>query len=425
MIHFDQNAEQNVIIALCVSHHTTQIFRELIKDDFFDGKCQKQFAWLHKAYAAGNFHEAASQAVQKGITEPSKILPVFDAVNAVRNHAIRRKMEKGIYDTTSLCRDYANPVAEVQAKFKKISVECIDSRVCRIPSKTIEDLRMFTDEVTNDTRAFITGFPDVDRMAAIQPRDFVIIGARPAVGKSALATGFMLANFLNAEQYRGIMFCMEMDRKQVYSRLISNLTGIPLKKFLNIRDYPMNQDEQDSMRHAMDTIEEIFPVRWFQQGVSTLDDIRQAVELERPDFILIDYVQIIKHKSKHGNVDRLDQISMTLRQLALELDIAVIALAQLNRDANGSQPSTSQIKGSGQFEQDATHIFLLDRPESERISKVQKRNYIAKDDSEFVIYSDEYTTNRAALSIGKNRNGPTFYQLLNFNPETTTFEVYE
>jgi replicative DNA helicase len=425
MIHFDENAERNVITALCVSNHATQIFRELVASDFFSKREYDQFEWLHKAYQAGTFHEATVRVMDKGLPEPETILPVFDAVKTVRNHAIRRNMETAANNIRALCEDYSNPASDVQAQFKRMAVECMDARACKIPSDTKDDLRQFVDEVSNDTRAFLTGIPGIDRAAAVQPRDFVIMGARPAVGKSALGTGFILANFLGKERFRGIMFCMEMDRKQTYSRLISHMTGIPLSKFLNIRDYPMTAGELGTMQKAIETIDREFPKRWFQQGVSTLDDIRQVVELERPDFILIDYVQIVKHYNKHGNVDRLQEVSVALRQMALEMDIAVVALAQLNRDANGGIPSISQIKGSGQFEQDATHIFLLDRPESERTNKHAKRNYYTKDNRQIDLIIDNGTTNRAALLVSKNRNGPTFYEILNFNPTTTAFTPHE
>lgn len=423
-VHCDLQAEENVIVALCVSKHAAQIFRELTPEDFFHTESRERFEWLAKAYAAGNLREAVETVKGRGLPTVEPI-PAFTAVAAVRNHSIRRRMIGAISEVGELCGDYSEPVGEVQSKFKELAIEIMDARVCKVPSETVEDLRQFCDEVTNDTRAFVTGITEIDRQAAIQPGDFLVLAARPGVGKSALGTGFLLENFLGRDRHRGVMFCIEMDRKQTYSRLLSQMTQIRLSKFLNVRDYPMTQGDAVAMSTAVDRIRAEFPTRWFQQGVVTLSEIEQVVELERPEFVMIDYVQLIKHFSRNGDYERLSEISMRLRQLALDYKIAVIATAQLNRDADGVMPTMAQIKGSGQFEQDATHVFLLDRPESERSMKPIKRNYFDRRNVQVAMTAENGTTNNAALLVAKNRNGPNFYELLRFNPDTTAFTPYE
>jgi len=424
-MHFDENSENNVIVALCVSPHAPQIFRELVADDFYGNQSRRRFEWLQEAYQSGTFNEAKARVVERGLPEVAEQISVFDAVHTVRNHAIRRKMEEVAEEVRLLCNDYSKPISEVQTNFKKKAVEIMDSRVCKTPSETKDDIQQFQAEIVNDNRAFVTGLPFVDRRAPVQPGDFAVLAARPSVGKSAIGIDMLLNNFLGPEKHRGIYFCIEMDRKQTYARMISHMSGISLSKFLNIRDYPMTPEENDVMRENLERIEKDFPDKWFQQGVVTLEDIRQNIELERPEFILVDYVQVINHYSRHGDRERLSEISIELRQMALEYGIAVVVLAQLNRDAEGGMPTIAQIKGSGQFEQDATHIFLLDRPESERTTSVKKRNYYDRQNQLVEVYLENAKTNRAALLISKNRNGPTFYEILNFNPRTTAFTPYE
>jgi replicative DNA helicase len=403
-----------------------QIFRELNPVDFYSTFCGQKYERLATAYNEGTLRETVKAMTDAGLPQIDEIVPVFDAVKVVRNHSIRRNVDLAISELSGMTDDYTNGVGAIQDKFKELAVNVMDSRVCKVPSFTKEDIMQYRAEIQNDTRAFVTGFHDVDRLAPIQPGDFVVIAARPSVGKSALATTMLIANFMGAARHRGIMMSIEMDLKQVYARLISQMSNVPLSKFLNRSDYVMTEAERNAAAYTEERIVKEFPERWFQQGTATLSEIQQVVELERPEFIMIDYVQIINHHSKHGSVDKLAEISVFLRQLALDYGVAVVAIAQLNRDSNGNAPQISHIKGSGQFEQDATHIFLLDRPESERGDKGINRNYFTKGNDKVDLVSQTGgITNLAALLLAKNRNGPTPYHLLNFNPKTTAFTSFE
>ena len=425
MPHFDEQAERSIIVAICVTDHASQIFRDLTPEDFYSTIYAGQFERLGKAYTEGTLIEMTAKMMDSGLTAPDRVIAVFDAVRVVRNHSIRRTMDKAVDELTAMTGDYAVGVGSIHDRFKELAVEVMDARVCKVPSKTKDDIAKFRAARNNDARAFVTGIESIDQKAAIQPSDFVVIAARPAVGKSALAATFLRANFLGPERHRGIFISIEMDLKQVYARIVSQMSNIKLTSFLNSHDFPMTPAEELVAEVQTEYIEKEFPERWFQQGTATLPEIQQVVELERPDFIMIDYVQIIKHESKFGDRERLDGISMFLRQLGLDFGVAVIVLAQLNRDSNGNAPQISHIKGSGQFEQDATHILLLDRPESERGVKQQARNYQTHDGHRVTLMAESGVTNMAALLINKNRNGPPFYELLNFNPKTTAFTPFE
>jgi replicative DNA helicase len=417
--HFDINSELNIIYTIGYgSNHTPRVFRELHPDDFFDTGCQTRFAAYHKAYQIGQLAEFSKQKKDL-LIKPDGTIPLWDAVNTVRNHAIRRKIEKAMYDVAEKCRDYSEDITELQGELKAAVMEAIDTRACKAPSVTKDDLVKVVDGMENMTAAFYTGLEAVDNNAPIQHGDFVMICARPGVGKSALSTGMIMSNFLGNDKRSGIFFCIEMDARQNYARISSQMCRVPLTKYINSRNNPPTKGELNSIMGTIDTISEEFPERWFVEGAVSLDEITDMTEIYKPDFIVVDYVQIVK-TSGEGH-EKLAKISTALRMLALEKRVAVIAIAQLNRDASGAVPVMSQIKGSGQFEQDATHIFLLDRPESERMNKIVPRHYFNKQGNEVNIFNPTIPTDKAALICSKNRNGPPFYSLLNFDPQTTSF----
>jgi len=421
--HFDTNAENNVIFAIASgTNHAQRLFSELREDDFFDGQNKNRFQKLHNAYSAGQLEEFSQQVATK-LETPSKIMRLWDAVKVVQNHAIRRKINIAMAEVDILCNDYSNAVPELQAKLRAHLMEAIDERAIKAPSRTKDDIQHTLDGMQNNEVAFYTGFPGVDSMAPINPGDFVVLAARPGVGKSAAATSMICANLLRDNPKIGLYFCLEMDTKQNYCRIASQMSNIPLSKFINSRINPMSKGELSAMMDSFTAISENFPERWFVQGSVTIDDIRDMVLIYRPDWVIIDYVQIIK--SRGDGHERHANISMALRDLALEANTAIIGIAQLNRDANGSIPRMSQIKNSGQYEQDATHIFLLDRPESEPLNKCEARNYFSKRGDKVELYLQGQRTNMAALVCSKNRNGPPFYELLNFHPESTSFTQYE
>lgn len=421
--HCDESAEQSVIFALVnMSGHAGNVFSSLREDDFLTPDCLRRYKKIHAAYKSGQLQEYANQ-VRQHVDIPSEIMPLWDAVKIVQNHSIRRKVECALDEVTKKCRDYSNAVSDVQEDIKRALLDAIDERACKSPSKTSEDLEDMIDGMQNSTTAFFTGIKSVDDMAPIQHGDFVILAARPGVGKSALSTGMIIENFLGDSRRKGLYFCIEMDNRQNYARISSRMSGVPLSKYINSRKNPPTAAEMSRISESVDDINGEFPKRWFIQGAISTQEICDITEIYKPDFVIIDYVQIIKEKGE-GH-ERLSKISVKLRNLALDQKVAVIGIAQLNRDANGAVPSMSQIKGSGQFEQDATHIFLLDRPESERMNSVAKRSYYDQQGNEISIHNPQNPTNKAALIVAKNRNGPQLYAVLDFNTQTTSFTEYD
>lgn len=421
MQHFDTTAELNILFAIGTgSPHAPRIFKEVLNDDFFDNTSKTRFKKFHQAYQSGQLSEFAKQNKDK-LDIPETVLPLWDAVKTVRNHSIRRKIENVMSNVSEKCRDYSVDLTGVQSEIKELLLEAIDQRAVKAPSYTKDDLSKVVDGLQNTETAFYTGLPIVDISAPIQPSDFVIIGARPGVGKSALVAGMIQHNFIKQQTNNGLFFCIEMDARQSYARISSQMSGVSLGKYLNSRTQPPTGGDLSAIQDSFTRISEQFPERWFVEGAISLQEICDIVEIYRPKWIVVDYVQIINERGDMQ--EKCIKISTTLRQLGLKTGTAIVALAQLNRDAEGKPPSISNIKGSGQFEQDATHIFLLDRPESEPGSKVQ-RWYMSGAEKVYMT-CENGKTDKAGILVHKNRNGRTFSQVLNFHPETITFTEHE
>jgi len=424
MNHFDITAEHNIIYAIGTgSKHAERLFKEIKPDDFFDNINQRRFNKYHQAFQNGQLQEFIKQFADQ--TEvPETIQPIWEAAKAVQNHAIRRKIQTATEQITASCNDYSQSVPELQRELQAAILEAIDERAVKAPSKTIDDIEKVKDARKNCTHAFYSGLKFVDKNAPIQPGDFVIIGARPGVGKSALATSMVIPNLMGTDKKQGLFFCIEMDVRQGYSRISAQLSGVPLTRYISAKQHPPSDYEINNMDQSLEDIAANFPDRWFIEGGISLEEIKQMVELYKPDWILIDYLQLIKAPGRDAR-ERNENISIGLRELGLKTKTAIIGLVQLNRDANGAPPAMSQIKHSGQYEQDATHIFLLDRPESEPTADPKGRSYHSKTGERIELIKEHDKTNKACLLCSKNRNGPPFYQILDFNPQTTEFMEYD
>ncbi|MHC0037926.1 replicative DNA helicase [Pseudoneobacillus sp. C159] len=215
-----------------------------------------------------------------------------------------------------------------------------------------------------------TGFADLDRllMEGLKPKDLVIVGARPSVGKSAFAVNLALKA---VETDVCIIFSLEMPKAQMVKRAISCLGGIHNFKMA----YPKRDfDENDWKNYsaAMGVLSKA-NLRIIDQSGLKLNEIWSKVRKIKREFgdekkflVIIDYLQLVQGDPKHkGNrYNEISEVSRMLKEMARQLDVAVVALSQLSRNLEGRQnklPLLSDLRESGQIEQDADIILFLHR----------------------------------------------------------------
>ncbi|MBY0189146.1 replicative DNA helicase [Bacillus aerophilus] len=264
-----------------------------------------------------------------------------------------------------------------------------------------------------DVTGMPSGFTELDRMTSgFQKQEFIIVAARPSVGKTAfclnVASNFM-ENPLNLNKGGAVgIFSLEMSRKQLIKRMQSSIGNINAQ---SIRTSNLNADEWGRLSKVNGVLDSA-ALRIFDQPGMTINDIWAKARKMRREFegkemmIIIDYLQLIVGNPVHrGNrTAEIGEISRMLKQMARELDIAVIALSQLSRGVEQRQdkrPMMSDIRESGQIEQDADVIAFLYRDD----------------------YYDKETENKNIIEIiiAKQRNGPVGTVSLAFVKEYNQF----
>jgi replicative DNA helicase len=257
-----------------------------------------------------------------------------------------------------------------------------------------------------------TGFADLDRLTGgLQKSDLLVLAARPGLGKTSLALS--LAHNATVRFQRSVaIFSLEMSKEQLAQRLLSMDAGIDQQR---LRTGWIEDDEWDRIVIARDTLEEASI--WIDDtaSISTTELRSKARRLqaqEGVDLIIIDYLQLMQAtiggKRNENRVQEISEISRSLKALARELNVPVLALAQLSRAVESRQskvPQLSDLRESGSIEQDADIVM-----------------FIYRDD---VYNQDTEKKNIADIIVAKHRNGPLDEVSLYFQASQTRFRDLE
>lgn len=216
-----------------------------------------------------------------------------------------------------------------------------------------------------------TGFPEIDEMTSgWHPSDLVIIAARPGMGKTAFVLS--MARTMAVDYKTPIaIFSLEMSKNQLINRLIVNHSEVPND---DIKRGRLTPQQMDQIIQSLPSLEESPLFLDDNAGLSVFDlrsKARRLVREEGVKVIIIDYLQLMTASGMKSNANReqeVSTISRSLKQLAKELNITVIALSQLNRSVearpkDGKRPQLSDLRESGAIEQDADMVCFIHRPE--------------------------------------------------------------
>lgn len=218
------------------------------------------------------------------------------------------------------------------------------------------------------------GFKRLNKRLYLEKGDFIVIGGEPSSGKTALA--LQMADYLSDKNKVGF-FSLETSVDKLMDRLIAQTAAVPLHK---IKNNDLGEVEWSAIMSAADDIY-TQNIELISAAGMTAADIQAYAVANRYDVIIVDYLQIIKgDNERQSRYETVTQTSLALHTLAQANNIAVIALAQLSRPEKGKKtppPSMSDLRESGQIEQDADAVMILyleDRknPKGARILKVDK-----------------------------------------------------
>lgn len=270
----------------------------------------------------------------------------------------------------------------------------------------------------------MTGFHDLDRMTTGHyAGDLVIVGARPAMGKTSLALDIALnvAQDLVREEKRGsvAIFSMEMSSMQIVRRMASMLSGVSagvLKQEKPISDYQYQQ--------LADACEALYSMPIYIDDASDLTPLEMRGKCRRLKaehgltLVMVDYLQLMRGSRRTENrVQEISEIARACKAMAKELQVPVIALSQLSRAVEGREdkrPQLSDIRESGSIEAEADLVMLLYR-DSYYQAKEEHRPEIENYDE----------VQQAEIIIAKHRNGPTGKVMLGFQPAYARYRNLE
>ncbi len=284
----------------------------------------------------------------------------------------------------------------------------------------LESVASGTGLIADSTRSVTTGFMDLDTLlGGLKRGDLVIVAARTALGKTSLALNF--ARNAAARQSANVaFFSIEMASEQLVQRLLATESGVDSTR-LTLGNH--TEREERKIMQALGTLGDL-SLFFDDSAMLTTSDMRAKVkrlQLERGlDLIVIDYLQLMSSGFRNENrVQEVSHISRSLKQLARDLDVPVVACAQLSRAADNRAsniPMLSDLRESGSIEQDADVVMFIYR-EDKYVSREQWEKEHAGDSKH-----REYPAGITQLIVAKHRNGPTGTIHLRFREKIARFE---
>ena len=337
-------------------------------------------------------------------------------INIVKEKMVARKMIETATEIANDAYTYSDSIYDVldNAEMKMLRIGNMRKvtefqRIQDVAFREQANLEKLAEQGSEIT-GLATGFSDFDKLTAgLQPNQFIIIAARPAMGKTAFALN--LATYAAMHSSSSVaLFNLEMSAEQLANRILQSLGQINGSK---MRTGRLEHNDWERLNEAISKLSDTNLYLDDTPGI-TIGEIRSkcrrlANSEKGLGLVLIDYLQLITGpaKSAGNRQQEVSEISRSLKTMALELGVPVIALAQLSRAVESREdkrPIMSDLRESGSIEQDADIVSFLYR--DDYYNKEARR-----DDNASIT----------ELIIGKNRSGPTTTIELLFRKDTSTF----
>lgn len=346
----------------------------------------------------------------------SKVPSAFNAESygrIIEDYAVRRRLLAAANDVAKLAYDQEKPLTAVIDGAEK-SIFAISERQGRQDVQPIRKVlssyfdRM--DELAQRSDEFFgvpTGLTDLDRLlGGLQKSDLLIIAGRPGTGKTGFLLGAARYAALTYKKHVAI-FSLEMSNEQLVQRLISQQTGIESQK---LRSGKLVEDEWRQFAQAVGDLSNTII---FLDDTPAITPLQMRTKCRRLhlehslDLVIVDYLQLMSGDTRTDNrVQEVSYISRYLKVLAKELNVPVLAAAQLSRAVEqraDRRPMLSDLRESGSLEQDADIVIFIHRPD------IMDKNNVKQ--------------NVAELMVAKHRNGPTHSGIqVIFMPQLAKFE---
>ena len=418
-------AEQSVLGALLLNWGAmADVVSQLKPENFYSLQNQVIFEALLGLYTKnvqGDTITLINELTEKGKLEQSGgsayIASLTDTVPSAANiqyyadivldRATRRDLMKITSEVKASVFDATRKSSEIldsaEQKIFSLAERNETSAIYDAKSIMIREIEIIDNKYKNKNNftGVPTGFATLDTMTSgFQDSELIIIGARPSIGKTALALS-MMQHIALEEKIPCGFFSLEMPYESIGMRILAQEARVPMSK----------------MRSGILKLEHIQKIqdaagRWFNAPLYTVDTpnmrllelramARRLVQTYKVRIIFIDYIGLITTDNTGAPIfEQMADISKSLKALARELKIPIVALSQVARDAEGQEPSLNQIRGSGAIEQDADVVMFLHRDRLKQETNIQE----------------------AKIILAKQRNGPTGDIKIMFIPAYSKFE---
>lgn len=319
--------------------------------------------------------------------------------SAVKDFA-RKALGKALTKLNDEFVDGEETIQEVEKAILEIA-EYKSGNYEHVKNLVMGEINLIEDRYNNKVpKGIMTGIHNIDRYTTgFNAGELIILAARPSIGKTALA--FSMARNISYDVPVGF-FSLEMGHDVLMDRFISMESRIPLEAITtgNIA----NVSHFNKLTNGATKIHDYSNMYIFDTPNADLNDIRgqarKMVKHEDVKIIFIDYVSLITVKGKYeSRQQQVSFITKQIKQLARELNIPIVLLAQVNRKAEGEKPSLAELKESGSLEEDSDMVLILHRDRNSELAQYE-----------------------ANCEIAKHRNGAIGDALLNFIPAFTVFE---
>jgi replicative DNA helicase len=355
---------------------------------------------------------ASLDFVREIITTVPTSANVRSYANIVREKAILRKLIKVNEEIANSCYMGKEPLEDILAATEKSVFDLLQSGNASefVPMKQVAINVLEKIEAASRSSSPVTGIPtgfiDLDyKTSGLQPSDFILIAARPSMGKTAFVLN-LVDNVAVRKQLPCMIFSLEMSKEQLANRLLSMETNVDSQK---LRTGNLADSDWDTIVEGINTLGNANLIIDDTPGIS-ITELRskcRKMKLEHGlSMVIIDYLQLMSGsgRNRDNRQQEISDISRSLKALAREMNVPVVALSQLSRACEtrpDHRPMMSDLRESGAIEQDADVVMFLYRDD-----------YYNKDTE---------TPNIAEVIIAKQRNGPIGTVNLLWQPEYTKF----
>ena len=424
---FDTETELAVLSALMMYNENFTKYGDLLSDDLFYYEREKAIyrcidgvvneggiTDINSLYSYSKSHNVGFELMRENFTEVVRRLnkvTLEQDIERLRNMSKRRRSWRMFQEAAQMVLDMTEDadgvLNDTMSMMAQIQGDSVTDGIMSNDEALQGVIRQMQDNRCDKSNSLQTGFRLFDDKYLLRPETLTVIAAFTSVGKSALSL-----NIVQALARQGIScayYSLEMSCRELASRLISKDAGMTTSMIMN----KCLSDEQ--AKKVSDAVNKNVGLPIYYDDKSTMDfnrtmrSIRKMVKSKGIKLAVIDYLQIYAQVS--DDVEKsISYMARTAKNVAKELGISIILISQLNRSA--LHPSMKMLRGSGQIEESADNVVLIDRPEAYPDNKVTSY------EGEFKTTS---TKNTAKLILSKGRGVGTGSCIVGFNGAETRF----